>query len=61
MEHDILVPIDSRGMDGGERKESEKWIGKMSEGGVSPQPSPLPVRKTPFIIFTSLCHGLLCQ
>lgn len=31
---------------------------EMSEGGVSVQPS-LPVRKNPFIIFTSWCHGLL--
>lgn len=48
VEHDRLVPIDSRGIDNREtwqRKESEKWIGKMSEGGVSLQPSPLPVRK----------------
>ncbi len=64
MEHDGLAPIDSRGTDNREtwqRKESEKWIGKMSEGGVSLQPSPLPVRKNPFIIFTSSCHGLLWQ
>lgn len=64
MEHDHLVPIDSRGIDNSEtwqRNESEKWMGKMSEGGVSLQPSLLPVRKSPFIILTSSCHGLLCQ
>lgn len=29
----------------GSGRKSEKWIGKMSEGGAAPQPSPLPVRK----------------
>lgn len=29
----------------GSGRKSEKWIGKMSEGGATPQPSPLPVRK----------------